>query len=321
MDSSNLPPAADLAGDELALRALLCELDERGYDFTTVTPATHARILAREPGAKAKNLRDVFGWSLPFARELLDPPVWAALEDAGALIQKNDHWRSKLRVASLGGNLFFHSAYPTTAEDAVFFGPDTYRFARFIEATLSEGGAVRHLVDLGAGCGPGAIIAAGQVEAGEVSLIDLNPAALRLARANAAAAGVSLRTVEGDSLDAAEGPIDLVIANPPFIMDSHGREYRDGGEQLGAGISLSWAAAAAERLEVGGRMLLYTGSPIVDGEDALLAGLAEVADAGGCALRYEEIDPDIFGEELSEPAYRDARVERIAAVGAVLTKG
>ena len=38
----------------------------------------------------------------------------------------------------------------------------------------------------------------------------------------------------------------------------------------------------------------------------------------GCSLHYEEIDPDIFGEQLDQPAYRD--VERIAAVMAVLSK-
>ncbi|MGE0403972.1 MAG: SAM-dependent methyltransferase, partial [Kofleriaceae bacterium] len=33
-------------------------------------------------------------------------------------------------------------------------------------------------------------------------------------------------------------------------------------------------------------------------------------------LVYEEIDPDVFGEELDTPAYRD--VDRIAAVGATI---
>ncbi len=320
-DEPLIEPAVELGEEDVALRAVLRELDEEGYDFTTVTPATHARILANRDGAKAETLRDVFGWSLPFSRELLEAPLWSALESAGALTQKNDRWLSRLRVSSLGGSLFLHSAYPTNAEDAVFFGPDTYRFARFIEAVLGEGGAVRHLVDLGAGAGPGAIVAAGQVDADQVTLIDINPAALRLARANAAAAGVPIRTVEGDNFDSIEGPIDLIVANPPFIMDSKGRDYRDGGAQLGAGVSLDWARSAATRLDAGGRLLLYTGSPIVDGEDALLAGLSEVADELGCLLSYNELDPDIFGEELEQSAYRTARVERIAAVGAVLTKG
>jgi hypothetical protein len=66
-------------------------------------------------------------------------------------------------------------------------------------------------------------------------------------------------------------------------------------------------------------MLLYTGSAIVAGRDGFRAALERSAAALGCTLRYAELDPDIFGELLEEPAYRD--VERIAAVGAVLVKG
>jgi hypothetical protein len=32
--------------------------------------------------------------------------------------------------------LFVHSSFPTEKSDAVFFGPDTYRFARFIDSTI-----------------------------------------------------------------------------------------------------------------------------------------------------------------------------------------
>ncbi len=84
----------------------------------------------------------------------------------------------------------------------------------------------------------------------------------------------------------------------------------------GARVSLDWALEAAARLEPGGRMLLYTGVAIIDGRDTLRAALERELPALGCSLRYRELDPDIFGEELEKPAY--ARVERIAAVGAVI---
>jgi hypothetical protein len=38
----------------------------------------------------------------------------------------------------------------------------------------------------------------------------------------------------------------------------------------------------------------------------------------GCRLDLEEIDPDIFGEQLELPAYRS--VERIAAVRAIISR-
>lgn len=75
---------------------------------------------------------------------------------------------------------------------------------------------------------------------------------------------------------------------------------------------------AAGRLAPGGRVILYTGSAIVRGEDRLRDALEALAGERGLKLRYREIDPDIFGEELEQPAY--AGVDRIALIAAVLTR-
>ncbi|GAA4037347.1 class I SAM-dependent methyltransferase [Sphingomonas rosea] len=301
------------------LAGLLQELDNEGYAFTTVTPATHARVLGRRRYEQARDLRDVFGWSMPFAADLLPSDILSLLEEGGALDRQGGTCRSLVRVSSLSGRLFLHSAYPTEEADSVFFGPDTYRFARFVEAQAEEIAPPRDLVDLGAGAGPGGISAAGLLEPERVTLLDINPTALALAEANAMAAGMDVETRVG-GLDQVEGEIDLIIANPPFIADAQGRAYRDGGDMLGAGVSLDWARQALGRLSEGGTMLLYTGSPIIDGEDRLLSELAELAAETEAQLRYEEIDPDIFGEELDQPAYAEAGAERIAAVGIVLRR-
>lgn len=302
------------------LAALLEALDREGYAFTTVTPETHGRVLKRRAGDLARDLRDVFGWSMAFTREVLPAELLDLLDEGGGLERIADgSLRSRLRISSLSGRLFLHSAYPTDAEDSVFFGPDTYRFARFVEAASEELAAPTHLVDLGAGAGPGGISAAGLLGAERVSLVDINAKALQLASANAMAAGIAVQTIEG-SLSEVEGDVDLIIANPPFIADPKGRDYRDGGGMLGAGLSLDWARESLRRLSPGGTMLLYTGSPIVMGEDALLGSLAELAEEADATLRYEELDPDIFGEELDQPVYAQAGAERIAAVGAILRK-
>jgi len=60
----------------------------------------------------------------------------------------------------------------------------------------------------------------------DVTITDINPAALRLARINARAAGVPIQTVLGETLSAIERPIDLAIANPPYIVDPAGRTIR-----------------------------------------------------------------------------------------------
>jgi len=311
------PVAADVGE---ALHVLVAFLKARAYRFITPTPATHARVLARADRQRAADLRDVFGWSLPFARDLLDASLLEALETAGLIEAAGDLLRSKVRVSTLGPDLLVHSAYPTDDTHAVFFGPDSYRFARFIADELrrcpEREGAT--LVDIGTGAGAGAIAAAHCCPKVDIVMTDINPAALRLARVNAQAAGVAARFVEGDDLSGISGELDLVLANPPYIIDPAGRAYRDGGDLHGAGVALAMACEAVPRLAAGGRFLLYTGSAIVRGADGLHDRLVQLAAAEGCRLRYEEIDPDVFGEELETAAYAD--VERIALVTAVIER-
>jgi SAM-dependent methyltransferase len=302
------------------LQALLAAARAQGYRFTTVTPETHRRVLARREGEAARDPRDVFGWSMPFDPTVLPTEMWQALEAAGmAEPAAGGLWRSRLRISSAAGTLFLHSAFPTDAADSVFFGPDSYRFIAFLEAELPALGHRRHLVDIGSGSGVGAVAAARLLPGVRITLSDINTSALGLARANAAHAGLQAETVEAAGLEGAPDGFDLVIANPPFVMDEEGRAYRDGGDLHGLRLSLDWAEEAMRRLPPGGAMLLYTGSAIVRGRDGFRAALERSAAALGCTLRYAELDPDIFGELLEEPAYRD--VERIAAVGAVLVKG
>jgi methylase of polypeptide subunit release factors len=309
-------PAKPLVNEgDGALADLLRRLKALGYDFVTVTPSTHARILARPDKKRAHDLRDIFGWSLPFDRETLPADLFALLERAGAVERAEGGHRSRLRVSRVGAHLFLHSSYPTDGRDAVFLGPDTSRFVRFVAAELGRrAGRVARLVDMGAGSGAGAICAAALLPGARLTLVDSNPEALRLARINARAAGVAVETVEAGSVEAVEGGFDLLIANPPYLMDEGSRAYRDGGGMNGAALALEWALAGARR----GDVFLYTGAAIVAGADALRAALETAMPALGRTLRYEELDPDIFGEELEAPAYRG--IERIAAIGAVIAK-
>ena len=65
-------------------------------------------------------------------------------------------------------------------------------------------------------------------------------------------------------------------------------------------------------IEAEATMLLYTGAAFTGGRAPLLDALREL----DASVSVEEIDPDVFGEELEQPAY--AEVERIAAIGAVI---
>ena len=297
---------------------LLSRLDRAGYDFVPVTPATHERVVARPDKKQASGLRDIFGWSLPFRPELLEPDMLALLRGAELLDTEGGLQRSRVRVTRIFDRLFVHSAFPTDDPDSIFFGPDSYRFACFVRGELARAPGIRRLVDIGAGAGVGAITAAPLLPGTRLTLLDVNPAALRLASVNARHAGLEVELVEGGGMEDVTGLVDLVIANPPFIIDDQDRTYRDGGGMHGAQVSLDWTLASARRLEVGGRMLLYTGVAIVAGSDALCEALERELPGLGCTLRYREIDPDIFGEELEKPAYAD--VERIAAIGAVVER-
>jgi SAM-dependent methyltransferase len=305
------------------LADLLRALSRLGYRFVTVTPETHRRVIERSAGRVANDLRDVFGWNLPFEGGLLPPPIQAALERSGMVSSEGSRLRSRIRVASMDDRLFLHSAYPTDEADSVFFGPDSYRYVRFLAAELPRIGSVGRVVDIGAGSGVGAIMAATmlpgtRVTVTDITVTDINSLALRYARINARQAGVALETLEASGLDGVERPVDLVIANPPFVADPSKRLYRDGGDMHGGKLSLDWALAAARRIEPRGTILLYTGSAVVNGQDALQEALAAQLPSLGCTLRYAEIDPDIFGELLDQPAYE--AVDRIAAVGAVICK-
>ena len=298
-----------------ALRELLRRLDSEGYDFVAVTPASHARILAR-PDPARPDLRDIFGWSRAFAPGDVDPGLRALLAGADALLAEGERCRSRLRVARLGGRLLLHSAFPTDAPDAVFLGPDSYRFARLIAAEVA-GRTVRRAADIGTGAGVGAFALASAAPSAEIVATDLNPQALHLARINAAHAGLAIAFEAASNLDGVDGEFDVIVANPPYIRDPARRLYRDGGGD-GTAVALDMAGAAAARLAPGGRLILYTGAPVVAGKHALHRALAQIAAHHGAWLRYEELDPDVFGEELDTPGY--AEVERIALVAAILDR-
>lgn len=299
-----------------ALLELGQELKAQKYRFTTVTPASHSRVNAR-PAADSCSLRDILGWNRPFRRGDLPASVLAKLSDAGALDTSGTRLRSTVRYSTLGEQIFVHSGYPTTEPDAVFFGPDTYRFARMVRQSLASWPAPApcRIVDVGAGSGAGGLYAAELLAACSPTLflVDINSRALRFSRINAALNDVAnVEAVESDVLDAVDVAFDLIISNPPYLVDPLARLYRHGGGELGFELSLKILEQGIDRLAPGGRLLLYTGSAIVDGVDAFHRAVRERLAGRRHCLAYEEIDPDVFGEELEHPPYE--RADRIAVV-------
>lgn len=310
-----------------------------GYRFVTVTPATHARVNARSGSREANSIEDVFGWNRPFRTSLLPEAILRMLVQADAVTRRNEMLVSRVRFSTLDHQIYIHSAFPTTEPDAVFFGPDTYRFSSLIKHTLAidpvrPGGII---VDVGCGTGAGGIAAMLAMSAARsapsaatagvskttaargASLIlsDINPRALHHAEINAALACVPARFRCGDLFDGMDSPIDLILANPPYLIDPESRLYRHGGGYLGSDLSMRIVREGMSCLAPGGRLILYTGSPIVRGRDLLREAIAFETAGAPVTCTYTELDPDVFGEELEATAYRN--VDRIAAVAMVLT--
>jgi methylase of polypeptide subunit release factors len=305
---------------DAALLRLAQVLREGGYRFTTVSPATHALVNSRPGNELATDLRGIFGWSRPFKADILPPPLFALMLSADVAVRHGGNWHSLVRLSTLHRRLFIHSAYPTVDADAVFFGPDTYRFTtaltRHLETRTSP---VRRAVDIGCGTGAGAIVLALERPGAEVLAVDINDAALWLTAINAALADTpNVMPHRSNLLSAVDGQFDLIIANPPYLLDCTERTYRHGGGGLGEGLSLAITRVAMDRLAPGGTLLLYTGAAIANGVDHIHEAIrARLRDAN-VEWEYREIDPDIFGDSLLEPAYVGA--DRIAAVLATVTK-
>ena len=310
-------PLASITTQEGLVR-LGRHLREHGYTFVTSSPATHRRVDARFAALekpRPRTLRDVFGFSRYFAEGDLPDDVMDAAQQADVITIDGNGYRSTVRFSTLGDDIFAHSAYPTVREDAVFFGPDTYRFCDLITAELAGTERASYAVDIGCGSGAGGLIASRYVH--EVVLADINPVAIRFANVNILVAKRpnKITSVVSDLLKGIERQPDLVLANPPFMADPAGRAYRNGGGAYGEELGVSIAREAALRLESGGRLILYTGSAIVDGEDTFLRAVKSAL-GDEMTFRYRELDPDVFGEEIeANDAY--ASVERIAAVALV----
>ena len=302
------------------LSLLLAYLKRQNYRFITISPNSHEKVNSRPENANANDLAGVFGWNRPFGIETVDKFVFELIQSTDLADKSESGWKSQYRVSSINQQLFLHSAYPTLQNDAVFFGPDTYRFAHALQHYLASNyQPIYRAVDIGTGSGAGAVVLALALPKCEIIAVDINELALRLAQINISAADINnVRLVKSDLLNNVDGNFDLIVANPPYLLDELEREYRHGGGQLGAQLSVQIVETAITRLNPQGVLLLYTGVAIVDGHDAFLAEITATLNRAGFAIEYDEVDPDIFGEELANAAY--SHVDRIAAIVLIARK-
>jgi len=183
-----------------------------------------------------------------------------------------------------------------------------------VEAALERLGPGARVADIGTGSGAVVIALAAELAAGEFVAVDLSADALAVARANAAAHGLSGRIafLEGDLLEpiaALPGAFDALVSNPPYVptgeiaglapevRDHEPRAALDGGRD-GLALIARLVDGAPALLRAGGWLLLEIGA----GQAAAVC--ARLAAAGA----YDRVETrcDLAGIERVVAARRAA---------------
>ncbi|KAF8314732.1 S-adenosyl-L-methionine-dependent methyltransferase [Clavulina sp. PMI_390] len=330
-------PSGDLGVK--ALNALLGELTLHKYSHACPTPETQELTMRKrklasrrsgEPKLLAKTLHDIWAWSLPVAQET---GTLELLKESGCLVPQDGDSQTlvpAIRVSNLypkpsGPNYYIHSPWPTTEVDAVFFGPDSYRYTRYLRSLTKRMPGCKIAIDMCTGAGVGAIHLAREFPDAEIFGLDINPKALYLAHVNAAhlcpdLEPRQLQMLYSDAYSAVEehlaGRVDVITIDPPFIADDN-RTYAQGG-WLGIEFTLDMLRKSRPMLRSGGEAWLHMAAPITyDGRDILREELEKLE--GWELSEYEVIDVDIFGNEMENPNTYPG-IGNIASIGFVLKK-
>jgi release factor glutamine methyltransferase len=195
-------------------------------------------------------------------------------------------------LAYLVGNAFFYGLEFAVSPAVLIPRDDT---AVLVDQALER---VRPLpqpaiVDLGTGSGIVAIVLAKHSPSAVVTAVDVSPAALSVARANAERHGARVRFFEGDWYSPLGGErFDLIVSNPPYVVDGDPHLAQNGlpfepqtaltdGVEGGDGLACIRAIVdgAPAHLSPGGWLLMEHGyDQAVQVRDLLAAaGFSEVA--------------------------------------------
>ena len=194
-------------------------------------------------------------------------------------------------VAYLVGKREFYSLSFAVSPDVLIPRPETeFVVIGLLDAAKTQRPAVRddgfEIADVGTGSGILAVTAAKKLPTARVTAIDISPAALKIAAANAAAHGVAERVelVESD-LFAKVDPqrkFDFLVSNPPYVttaemaeLDRDVADYEPRGAleagPRGTEVIERLLPQAAERLVSGGRLFIELSPQIHDAVQKLIA--------------------------------------------------
>jgi release factor glutamine methyltransferase len=187
----------------------------------------------------------------------------------------------------IGEQEFFGLKFCVTP-DVLIPRPETEHLVEAALARVSSDQPVR-IVDIGTGSGAIAVALAHALPNGQITALDISPAALAVARSNAEMnrVGNRIRFVESDLLEVVAGEqFDIIVSNPPYVADGEDleaqvRDYEpvsalfagpEGLDVYRRLIPQAWTA-----LRPGGWLLLEIGQGQSDALAQLLAGSSEVS--------------------------------------------
>jgi release factor glutamine methyltransferase len=171
-------------------------------------------------------------------------------------------------VAYLLGEKEFHGLTLRVDRNVLVPRPETETLVDWALELLATGPPRPAVADLGTGSGAIALALAHGCAAAQVCGVDLSPAALAVARANAGRLGFAVEWLHGDWWSALEGRrFDMVVANPPYVAagDPHLAALRHEPQFAltadGDGLSAlrTLIAGASAHLHRGGWLLLEHG--------------------------------------------------------------
>ena len=215
--------------------------------------------------------RHVLGWDRAGLIARWREPAPAAFTEALARLVARRAAREP--VAYITGRREFWGLEFEVTSDVLIPRPET---ELVIEEALRFSQEVRlpaSVIDVGTGSGCIAISLACELPLSHVTATDISPAALAVARRNAARLGVDRRLtlINGDLLDGTPAAVDLIVSNPPYVPAQDAPTLQPevgrhepavalfGGNGDGLDVVRRLFASASTHLAQGGRLIIEFG--------------------------------------------------------------
>ena len=232
----------------------------REAGITPIESDLDARLLAQH----------VLGWSTErFLANARDPAPEGFAPRYDALVARRV---TREPLAYIVGVREFWGLELEVTPDVLIPRPATELIVEAVQDLFPDRSVPLTIADVCTGCGCVAVALACERPTARVSGSDISRPALVVARRNAARHGVADRVTfaHADLLDGASGPFDVIVANPPYVIDHarpalqpEVRNYEPAVALFGGADGLELVArlidAAAEQLRRGGYLIFEFG--------------------------------------------------------------